>query len=527
MYRILVADDEGIMREAIKRAISENFGSECEIEVAKNGREVIELANSFHPDISFVDIQMPGLSGIQAITEIRKKDEAMVIIIITAYDRFSYAQEAINLNVLEYITKPVNKKKISDICLKAMNEVDRRRERLSDDLKVRETLTAVLPMIEAAFVNKILQGDEPDTASEYLNMLGISDRYGYICVLEFGEDIEDGHIVNALGANVRMGNRYDEFRNTVKNFENCVVGPVMGNRIVMYMPWAEKSMPYEDRVDIITHIRNMVLRLEDNLDLVIRAGIGDVRRIGEANKSYKEAIEALRLSKNHIVHKDDVSASIKEDSEAFIQNDAAERYYRAGLGGDTAFLQTVAEELFDLTAGQGSLHETGVQLLGYVMSLEEKAKEAGSLGQEIHHGKYIDELYGAADESELRVWFIERSLEIGRLIGEKKKPVGTDAVVSEAKEYIKEHFSDELSLDETARRVNISPYYFSRIFKDTTGKSFIEYLTEYRISKAREYLTNPSYSIKEVCSKCGYSDPNYFSRIFKKYEGVTPTEYRK
>ena len=140
MFRILVADDEGIMLESIKSIILSNFGSECQVACVKTGRAVIEQAEAFRPDIAIVDIQMPGLSGIQAIREVRRFNSSMVFIIITAYDKFSYAQEAVNLGVMEFITKPVNKKKILDVCIRAMHQVEEARKKLSDDLKIREKM---------------------------------------------------------------------------------------------------------------------------------------------------------------------------------------------------------------------------------------------------------------------------------------------------------------------------------------------------------------------------------------------------
>ena len=110
MYRIMLADDEGIMLEALKNIITSNFGGECEIATAKTGRAVVELAERFRPDIAFMDIQMPGLNGIQAMKEIQKTNKNIIFIVISAYDKFGYAKEAINLGVLEYLTKPVNKK---------------------------------------------------------------------------------------------------------------------------------------------------------------------------------------------------------------------------------------------------------------------------------------------------------------------------------------------------------------------------------------------------------------------------------
>ena len=100
-------------------------------------------------------------------------------------------------------------------------------------------------------------------------------------------------------------------------------------------------------------------------------------------------------------------------------------------------------------------------------------------------------------------------------------------IIDRAKEYINENFRRDISLDDVSREVDISPYYFSKLFKQETGKNFIEYLTEIRLKNARELLQDSRLSIKEICAQSGYSDPNYFSRIFKKYEGVTPSEFRE
>ena len=160
MYRILIADDEGIMVESLKTIITSSFGDECEIACAKTGRAVVEQAESFRPDIALVDIQMPGLNGIQAIKEVRKFNQNTIFIIISAYDKFHYAQEAINLGVLEYLMKPVNKKKILEVCTKAMQLVDETRKKRSDDLKIREKLEIVVPVIESGYIYNLLLLDE-------------------------------------------------------------------------------------------------------------------------------------------------------------------------------------------------------------------------------------------------------------------------------------------------------------------------------------------------------------------------------
>ena len=107
-----------------------------------------------------------------------------------------------------------------------------------------------------------------------------------------------------------------------------------------------------------------------------------------------------------------------------------------------------------------------------------------------------------------------------------QKEERSNSVAKKAMLYIQENYSKDISLDDVSGLVNISPYYFSKIFKEETGENFIEYLTKIRIEKAKELLVKPDISIKEAGIRSGYTDPNYFSRIFKKQTDMTPSEYK-
>lgn len=112
MYRVMLADDEGIVIDSTKFIIEKEFGNTCQVEFAKSGRKMIELAETFRPDIAIVDIHMPGINGIDAIREMQRFSSNTVFIVMSAYDKFDYAKEAIKLGVLEYITKPMDKTKV-------------------------------------------------------------------------------------------------------------------------------------------------------------------------------------------------------------------------------------------------------------------------------------------------------------------------------------------------------------------------------------------------------------------------------
>ena len=179
MYRILLADDEGIVIDSLKFIIGKEFGQECLVEFAKTGRGVIELAEQFRPDIAIMDIQMPGINGIEAMKEIREDNKNVVFIIMSAYDKFDYAKEAIKVGgVLEYITKPMDRRKIVSILSHAMELVDKDRERRSNDLMLKEKLEIVVPIIENGFIYNILfQEYFIEDIEYYKKFLGITSDF--------------------------------------------------------------------------------------------------------------------------------------------------------------------------------------------------------------------------------------------------------------------------------------------------------------------------------------------------------------
>ena len=176
MYKIMLADDEGIVIDSLKFIIEKEFAGECTIESAKTGRSVIELAEWYRPDIAVMDIQMPGINGIDAMKEIREVNSHTVFIIMSAYDKFDYAKEAINLGVLEYLNKPVDRAKIVQVLRKAMGQIDREREKRSQDLLIREKMETVVPIIENGLIQNLLYHEYfEEDIDNFKNLLGISE----------------------------------------------------------------------------------------------------------------------------------------------------------------------------------------------------------------------------------------------------------------------------------------------------------------------------------------------------------------
>lgn len=196
--------------------------------------------------------------------------------------------------------------------------------------------------------------------------------------------------------------------------------------------------------------------------------------------------------------------------------------------GDTDGVREQSELFFDWMVEHYPEDENNIRLkvLEYIIWAERTAFEAGAVNYGFSYRRnYLDTALSFSSYEELREWFLEKMTDVCRTIRDQKEEQ-SDSAVKRAKTYIQEHYSNDISLDEVSREVNISPYYFSKLFKEEAGENFIEYLTNVRIGKAKEMLENPVLSIKEVSILSGYADPNYFSRIFKKQTDMTPSEYK-
>ncbi len=168
-----------------------------------------------------------------------------------------------------------------------------------------------------------------------------------------------------------------------------------------------------------------------------------------------------------------------------------------------------------------------LKALEFVLRAESDMYRSGGHLYEFESRKdYLSDIINIVNLEECRTWFIEKMKNAAANMTTGSSD-HTHYLVKQAIEYIENNVGKDISLNEISEKLNISSYYFSKLFKEETNEGFIEYLTKRRVEKAKEMLRDLSRSIKEVGSDCGYSDPNYFSRIFKKSTGMTPTEYRE
>jgi len=523
MIRILIADDEAVVRETIRSVIQMNFASLCELAVAGSGREVIDKCELFKPDIAFVDVQMPEMSGIRAIQEVRKFDPSTLFIVMTTYNRFPYAQETGSLDITEFLLKPVSGRKIIEVCSRAIRQVKLQQYIGRDIQFLKDRFEIVLPLIEDAFIRNLIQREKSANNTEFLRLLGIREERGCICILEFREEEKRGrHGLSAAPAE-RVSNNYKVLKKIISYYVSCVISDVMGDRIVLYIP-AGRDMQDGDKEELEAKICHMVGRLEKNLDVKFRAGIGNVYGAEEAFISYREALKRLVSEKGGAITARETDSLRPESG---FPGEQFENCLKAVMSENRNSVIAAAEMLCtQLDTGGYDTDKKKTVLLKLLYVTDYRAAEAGYLNWErMGENVYQDQVRGVADEQQLCKWFLDRILQLSDDISAIREQEDT-GVIARAMKYIETHLAEEITLEKLSKELNLSQSHFSRRFKEEAGKNYIEFLNEVRIRKAKEYLSDPMMSIGDVCMKCGYSDPNYFSRIFRKTEGVSPSEWR-
>src|SRR5574344_2036498 len=226
MYNILITDDEQIVIDSLTFIIKKNFEEQVTIFSALSGADALNIVNSNQIDIVFMDINMPVLNGLETVNCITRTKPDTVIIMLSAFDRFQYAQEALNLGAYKYITKPVNRNLVIQTVRGAMNLVDTRRGQASDDQELHRKLDFVLPMVESDFIYSCaFNGGKNIDMATYLDYFNIHDKAWCFCCLEVP------HIDSSNQYNV-----YTKIRDILNEHCRCLMGSFMTNRLVVFFP---------------------------------------------------------------------------------------------------------------------------------------------------------------------------------------------------------------------------------------------------------------------------------------------------
>jgi two-component system, response regulator YesN len=508
MKRLLLVDDERAFAESLSLLISRELKDEFEVVgLAFTGREAIEKVGSLAPDIVVMDLRMPGLTGLDAIREMRSRGVSPAFILVTAYERFDTAREAVALGVADYLLKPVQKERLFHSLRSAALALERRGELERRLIEQREREEGLRDLVEASFLQAIMLGeDSPAEISRYLSALSISEPAAAVGAIALAAAPGPGD----QRAQVRAA--YEACCRAVRYKSRALAGPLVAGHCAVYLP-------LQDGEDSGGQAAALAAAIQEAMPG--EGGQGRPRvafappcAAPEAAAAWRRAARALGRGERPELEAG-APVDLLEDEEDFL--DAVDEL-------SPARASLAVERLCADLAGAGRVPEwrrfRAIALLGAAArSLGgRKALAAAELEEAFRLGDLA-----AADEG------AELALALRTRFGALKEamerfPRGANPV-QEAVDFIASNFDKQLTLESVADVVGISPGRLGKRLAIETGRGFSEILIDCRVEKAKELLSRPEAVVKQASLAVGYSDQNYFSRLFKKKTGLTPTAF--
>lgn len=441
MMKILLADDEKYDRETLNHIIKESFPDELDVYEARNGREAIELSESIRPDIVIMDIKMPGIDGIQALKEINTTLPNLYSIILTAYDYFDFALEAVKINVKEYLLKPFTKEEIIEKISSGIQFVKKEQNKRKSEIENKEKIYTLLPVLENQLSDLIINDKLEDVDySMYLQCLNMNFINSYAMVISIKDkyDYEYASRNEKDKIKIKIGEYIKEY---INRKDKCIGNYVFYQELTYFIQIENEDINDFKNLEIDLAF-NLRREIKKRFNVSIRVGLGEIyNSVEQIVESYRQATKCLIYNSDNvnIIHIGDINDKLKNDK--FINSNTDSSNFMDAKNNKSA--------------------------------------------------------------NKIKIKLFEN-----------------------VKNFIKENIETELELEKVASNFNLSVYYFSRTFKEVTGISYSDYINKCRIDIAKELLSSGKMNVKEVCYKVGYNDPNYFSKVFKKYEGVSPVNFK-
>ncbi len=522
MIRVMIVDDERIVREGIRFILEKSFKEQCEVVVmAKTGREAIALFEQYYPDIVLMDIQMPGINGLETIRCLMDKGFKSHYIVISAYEQFDYAKQSVSLGVSDYLLKPIDRQQFETVLQGVIHKIRQEIDIREKELETQEKLDRIVPILEYGYVYSFIMSKEygMETMS-YHRLLNIQGTFGYIMILEFGHGDSQDTLENRIGSGVKGMMTYDTIRESLKYKGQCVIGPLMINRVVAAFFHDTNKDEYEKRIQAINNARRLVRQLSAVTGLEVFIGISRMVEIEQLNSAYIEAVDALYHCEDEpVMHSADLNVSRSDDrlNHQKLMEKRHELIQCTHHSGDKLNLEVEEYIRFINAAYHGEITAIRHDLmeLMVMLNLENRYEPVNY---------YLDDMKCLSSVFELKAYTL-KMMEEHMLTSQTVKDEQINSIIKQAISYMEHNFSKDLRLKDVAEHVAVSPQYFSKLFKDESNINFIDYLTHIRVREAKRLLKEQGHTVKEISFNVGYNDPNYFSRIFKKIEGKTPTEF--
>ncbi|WP_203227598.1 response regulator [Calorimonas adulescens] len=526
--RLLIADDEPLVRNGIANSIPWKTKGFTEVYTAEDGLSAYEMTKELNIDVLIADIRMPGMDGLDLIKRVKELDNGIKVVILTAYDNFDYARKAVSLGAFDYLLKPADPNLLIDTVLRAKKDRENELIKKEENQRIRELLRDSMPELRERFLNVLLKGGwnrQMKERAEYLN-IHIDDAYSF-CIAVLPEDIDDIGEEDKQIRMFKLRREIDDFLNDLKL--NGFVAEQQDNIQMVIINGYKELKPTEE---IWERIGNHLHEFLASRGFNVTMGVGNiVNTIARIHKSCEQAVNAVGyrfyLGKGSTIYLRDMEPSgdsiyqdIYEFTESLLPFIKMGKKENVIQGIDMVF-KRITESMVPISIAKRWIFEIIVTLSRVIYEINENPDIL------FKDSDPWREVNGMHTLEELKVWLNDMLITTMEYIEIRKNSRNRD-IVDEIYRITEERFGDQnLNLNSIADILHYTPNYLSFVFKQVTGENFTDFLTRYRVEKAKRLLMDKRIKIYTVSLEVGYSDPKYFSKVFKKITGYTPAEFRE
>ena len=524
MYRVLIAEDEAFIRRSIITQI-DWVSLDCEVVgETDNGQDAIRLLESLKPDILLSDIRLEGLSGMEAVRFIHDRKLSVQPILITGYGDLSYAKEAIQLNVVDFILKPIDPEELKAAIRKAVGLVREERERVREMELLYKQVQESKPLLLERFLLQLANGMVTDSREIEQNaaFFDFPPAPYIVAALELDDYAEFQKTHSPMERKAYELAIRECCREAVARFEKAYDVSLSPNCQLLFIPHDSVS----DVVDLAEQIQEKLFR---EYGLSVSFGIArPERKFGRLSERVEEARQALRhkfYSGNRAVipYADAVGV---EEGATLPAYPSIQAVTQAVLAGNTAEAAERLEEAWNAVSGFPSEEDIKNLAMEWVIVVRNavRSRQIAVRQQDADYNVYalISKQQTIQD---IRQTVFSLILDVARQV-ENSISSRYRSTVERILAYIDQNYDREITLQELAELVYMNPKYVSRLLKQETGENFSSLLTQIRIRRAMELMDSEECKVYEVARKVGINDSRYFSQMFKKHTGMTPLEYR-
>ena len=542
LYRIILVDDEEEVRKSIIRKIDWTAVGFAVVGDAENGEDALEKIENLEPDVVLTDIRMPYMDGLTLAERIRQKYPSMKIVIFSGYDDFEYAKQAIKLNVTEYILKPVNVEELTAILKRIKTNLDEEIEQKRNVNLLRENYKRSLPILREQFlkdlISRPMDGETVQTLlREYDIPLAGAKKWIAIAVeLELEQELtqeeaplplhEEKNLIPISVMQILSENLKPCYRFSLVSFSGSADAKIAGIAAI-----DENN----SQTELINILGDICKEIRKTLKVPVTIGIGhSAQKLENISRSFQSALDALGyrsvVGTGSTIYINDVEPGIggklqfgSEEESALIQaiKFGPEEKIRETVRGIVDRMNEARVHARQQQAYILSVANCMIQLIQqYDLNMEEIFAE-DPLGPDP-----FTVIQSMLNRENFSRWLFQTALKINNALS-RERDYAARQVIEKAKQYIMDNYQDPgLSVEQICRYLHMSPAYFSTMFKKATGQTYIAYLTEVRLNKAVELLNMTDEKTYVIASQVGYQEQNYFSYVFKKRFGVSPTKFR-